>query len=38
MKNIFLKLLNNAGFTLEHYKYQGINRTKQSEIIAKKLL
>lgn len=37
-KHFFLKLLNNAGFTIEHYKYQGINRTKQSEIIAKKLL
>ena len=36
-KHFFFKLLNNAGFTLEHYKYQAINRTKQSEIIARKL-
>tara|TARA_B100001250_G_scaffold396288_1_gene402123 strand:+ start:99 stop:842 length:744 start_codon:yes stop_codon:yes gene_type:complete len=37
-KTFFLKLLENAGFTLENYIYQGINRTKQSEIIARKLL
>lgn len=37
-KSFFLGLLDKSGFTLEDFKHQGIKRTKQSVVVARKLL